>query len=338
MKLLVTGGCGFIGSNFIHYWMTHHPEDEVRNLDLLTYAGNPENLIDLTDNPKYSFIKGDITDPLAVESAMQGVDVVVHFAAESHVDRSIMDPLRFLHTNVLGTATLLEAARKFKVSHFHHVSTDEVFGSLELGTQDKFSETTPYNPHSPYSASKASSDHLVRAYGDTFGVPYTITNCSNNYGPYMFPEKFIPLAVTNILEGKKIPMYGDGKQVRDWLFVEDHCSAIEAVLQSGRKNETFCVGGLSQDIPNIEVARLILQLMGKDESFIEYVTDRPGHDVRYAIDWSKINKELGWKPSVTFEQGLKKTIDWYVQHQEWWQKLKAKEQAYYQEQYGQNNT
>jgi dTDP-glucose 4,6-dehydratase len=246
MKLLVTGGAGFIGSNFILYWMAQHPDDSIVNLDKLTYAGNLENLTSVEKNPHYSFIHGDICDSSVVKKAMDGVDIVVHFAAESHVDRSILDAAPFVTTNVLGTQVLLEAALAAKVSRFHHVSTDEVFGSLALDDVSKFNERTPYDPRSPYSASKAGSDHLVRAYYHTFGLPITITNCSNNFGPFHFPEKFIPLAITNILEGKKVPVYGDGKNVRDWLYVEDHCRAIEAVLLKGTVGETYCVGGLTK--------------------------------------------------------------------------------------------
>lgn len=334
MKLLVTGGAGFIGANFILYWMRKHPEDFIVNLDALTYAGNLENLQEIEKNSHYTFVKGDICDRAVVEKAMAGCDVVVHFAAESHVDRSIMDPSSFVRTNVVGTQVLLEVAKQLQVKRFHHVSTDEVFGSLELGSQEKFSERTSYNPHSPYSASKAGSDHMVRAYFDTYGLPITITNCSNNYGPYQFPEKLFGLAITNILEGKKVPVYQPGNQVRDWLYVEDHCSAIEAVLQLGKVGETYCVGGLTKDISNLEVVRLILSMMGKGEESIEFVKDRPGHDVRYAIDWSKIRNELGWSPSVTLEEGLKKTIAWYTNNQDWWKHIKSGDyQAYYSKQY-----
>jgi len=334
MKLLVTGGAGFIGSNFVLYWLAHHPEDVVVNFDALTYAGNLENLKSVEKNPQYSFVKGDITNPQDVEKAMQGVDIVVHFAAESHVDRSIMDPSTFVRTNVLGTQILLEAAKKGGVKKFHHVSTDEVFGSLELGSTAKFSETTPYNPHSPYSASKAGSDHLVRAYHDTYGLPITITNCSNNYGPYHFPEKLFSLTMTNILEGKKVPVYTPGNQVRDWLYVEDHVRAIETVLQKGKNGETYCIGGMTQDVSNLEAVKMILRLMGKDDSSIELVKDRPGHDVRYAIDWTKINTELGWSPSVSLEEGLQKTIAWYTEHRDWWMDVKSGTYAeYYTKQY-----
>lgn len=337
MKLLVTGGAGFIGSNFILYWMQQHPEDQIVNLDTLTYAGNLENLKTVADNPNYSFVQGDIRSVEQVNQAMLGIDIVVHFAAESHVDRSILNPSDFVTTNVVGTQILLDAALRHNVKRFHHISTDEVFGSLELGSSEKFSESTPYHPHSPYSASKAGSDHLVRAYGDTFGLPFTITNCANNYGPYHFPEKLIPLAITNLLEGKKVPVYGDGLNVRDWLFVTDHCRAIEAVLLKGKVNETYCVGGLWQDVSNLDLIKLLLKIMGKDESMIEFVADRPGHDRRYAIDFSKIKNELGWEPSVTLEEGLRQTVEWYQNHTDWWQHIKSGEyHDYYQQQYGKN--
>lgn len=334
MKLLVTGGAGFIGSNFVLYWLKHHPEDTVVNLDALTYAGNLENLKEVERNSRYTFIKGDICDRAIVEKAMAGCDMVVHFAAESHVDRSILDSSAFVRTNVLGTQVLLEAARAVGIKRFHHVSTDEVFGSLALGSSEKFSESTPYNPHSPYSASKAGSDHLVRAYADTYTLPITITNCSNNYGPFQFPEKLFSLTITNLLEGKKVPVYTPGNQVRDWLYVEDHVRAIELVLLNGKLGQTYCVGGMNKDIANIDVVKMILRLMGKSEEMIELVKDRPGHDVRYAIDWSKITNKLGWKPSVTLEEGLSKTIAWYTEHQDWWKNVKTGAyQQYYQQQY-----
>lgn len=322
MKLLVTGGAGFIGSNFILYWLKTHPNDEIINFDKLTYAGNLENLAGVKKNPHYSFIKGDICDPKAVAGAMSGVDMVVHFAAESHVDRSILEPAPFIMTNIIGTYVLLEQALKANLKRFHHISTDEVFGSLELDDPSKFNERTPYNPKSPYSASKASSDHLVKAYCHTFGLPVTVTNCSNNFGPYQFPEKLIPLAITNILEGKKVPVYGDGLYVRDWLYVEDHCRAIEAVLDKGKIGETYCVGGLTKDINNLTVIHKILKIMGKDDSLIEFVKDRPGHDRRYAIDWTKIKQELGWEPLHDFDTWLSKTIDWYRENTAWWQRVK----------------
>lgn len=333
MKVLVTGGAGFIGSNFVHYWMKHHPEDQIINFDKLTYAGNLDSLADISDLPNYIFIQGDITDSEAVTKAMDGVEMVVHFAAETHVDRSILGPGVFLQTNVIGTQVLLDAALKAKVKRFHHISTDEVFGSLELGSDTKFDEHTPYDPRSPYSASKAGSDHLVRAYGETFGLPFTLTNCSNNYGENMFPEKLFPLAITNLLEGKKVPVYGDGLNVRDWLYVQDHCAAIEAVLLRGKEGETYTVGGLKDDVSNLEVVKLILKLMDKTEDDIEFVKDRPGHDRRYAVDWTKIHNELGWSPSVTLEEGLVKTIEWYRTHQEWWKPLKEKAQGFFQQNY-----
>ncbi|MBI5619689.1 dTDP-glucose 4,6-dehydratase [Candidatus Gottesmanbacteria bacterium] len=323
MKLLVTGGAGFIGSNFVLYWMAHHPEDFVVNLDALTYAGNLENLKSVANNPQYQFIRGNICDTKIVVQAMKGVDIVVHFAAESHVDRSISEPAPFVMTNVVGTHALLEEALRAGAKRFHHISTDEVYGSLKLSDSSKFSERTRYDPRSPYSASKAGSDHLVNAYYHTYGLPITITNCSNNFGPYQFPEKFIPLAITNILEGKKVPVYGDGKYVRDWLYVEDHCRAIDAVLQKGKIGETYCVGGLTEDMNNLSVVKKILHIMGKDESVIEFVKDRPGHDRKYAIDWAKIRQELGWEPLHDFDTWLAKTVLWYKEHESWWRPLKT---------------
>lgn len=317
MKILVTGGAGFIGANFVRYWIGRHPTDAITNLDKLTYAGNPENLKGISQN----FIHGDIADKPLVTKAMQGVDMVVHFAAESHVDRSITEPSPFVTTNIVGTQILLESALQFGIKRFHHISTDEVFGSLPLGSSEKFNEQTRYDPRSPYSASKAGSDHMVRAYYHTYGLPITITNCSNNFGPYQFPEKFIPLAITNILQGKKVPVYGDGKNVRDWLYVDDHCRAIEMILLHGKIGETYCVGGVTADIDNLTVVRKIIQLMGAQESAIEFVKDRLGHDRRYAIDWTKIEKELGWKPMADFDTYLVKTIEWYKANESWWKPL-----------------
>ena len=322
MKLLITGGAGFIGSNFILYWLNKYPNDKIVNLDKLTYAGNLENLKSIEKNPNYEFVQGDICDLQLVDSLTKDVDVIVHFAAESHVDRSILDPAPFVKTNIEGTYVLLEAALKNKVSRFHHISTDEVFGALDLDTKEKFNDTSPYNPHSPYSASKASSDHLVRAYHNTYNLPVTISNCSNNFGPYQFPEKLIPLAITNIIEGKKVPVYGDGLYVRDWLYVEDHCSAIDLILKKGKIGKTYLIGGLTEDMSNIEIVKNILKIMNKDESEIEFVKDRPGHDRRYAIDWSTINKELGWNPKNNFKEYLKLTVDWYKNNQDWWKKIK----------------
>lgn len=331
MKLLVTGGAGFIGSNFIHHILQTSSETEVINLDLLTYAGNLENLTVFQADPRYRFVKGDITDATLVNALVAEVDAVVHFAAESHVDRSILGPEAFVRTNILGTFTLLEAARKYG-RRFHHVSTDEVFGSL-ASDAPAFSEITPYDPRSPYSASKASSDHLVRAYYHTYGLPVTISNCSNNYGPYHFPEKLIPLAITNLLEGKSVPVYGDGVQVRDWLYVEDHCRAIALILEKGRIGETYCIGG-NGERENIFIVKKLLDLLGKDESSIEYVKDRPGHDRRYAINFDKIKNELGWEPSVSLEEGLAKTVEWFKSNETWWKNVKSGGyQEYYEKQY-----
>jgi len=335
MKLLVTGGAGFIGSHFVNYWLANHPHDKITNLDKLTYAGSHENLKNVAGNPNYSFVRGDISDMGLVEKTMEGVDIVVHFAAETHVDRSIMDPWPFVQSNFVGTYTLLEVAKKVGVQRFHHISTDEVFGTLELDKNAKFNEDTRYDPRSPYSATKAGSDHLVRAYYHTYGLPVTISNCSNNFGPAMYPEKLIPLAITNAIEHKKIPVHGDGLNVRDWLFVEDHVRAIEVILESGKIGETYLVGGLDRGMSNIETVKLILQLMGEDESLIQYVKDRPGNDRKYDIDWSKIHKELGWSPKYSIEEALRLSIDWYRENQDWWKKIKAGEfQDYYDKQFG----
>ena len=338
MKLLVTGGAGFIGSNFIHYWLKNHPDDEIINFDKLTYAGNLDNLKSIEKNPNYTFIKGDIVSVEDVEKAVREVDAIVNFAAESHVDRSIIDPAPFITTNVLGTQILLDAALKSKAVRFHHVSTDEVYGALTLDSQEKFSEETPYHPNSPYAASKAASDHLVRAYYETYRLPITISNCSNNFGPYQFPEKLISLTITNLLEGKKAPVYGDGKYMRDWLYVEDHCSAIDLILEKGKVGETYCIG-VDNDIPNIEVVKKILEILGKGHQEIEYVKDRPGHDRRYAIDANKIKNKLGWKSEFNFEESLKLTVKWYQDNEDWWKKLKNKDfDEYYQKQYKKDKT
>lgn len=322
MKLLVTGGAGFIGTNFIYYWLEKHPKDLIVNFDKLTYAGNAGNLQPVENNPRYSFIKGDISDHQAVDQVMAGVDTVVHFAAESHVDRSITGPAVFVMTNVVGTQVLLDAAVKHKIKHFHHISTDEVFGSLELNSSEKFSEDTKYNPNSPYSASKAGSDHLVHAYHATYGLKTTISNTSNNYGPYQYPEKLIPLTITNLIEDKKAPVYGDGLNVRDWLYVDDHCRGIDLVLQKGNSGATYCLGGLTEDINNLTVVKKILKIMGKSEAMIEFVKDRPGHDRRYALNWLKAEKELGYRPEHDFDTYLEQTVKWYIDHQEWWRPLK----------------
>lgn len=331
MKILVTGGAGFIGSNFIHHILATRPDTEVVNLDALTYAGNLENLASLQSQPRYRFVKGDIADAAAVDPLVADCEAIVHFAAESHVDRSISGPEAFVRTNILGTFTLLEAARKYG-RRFHHVSTDEVFGSLAT-TDPAFHESTPYDPRSPYSASKAGSDHLVRAYHHTYGLPVTISNCSNNYGPYHFPEKLIPLAITNLLEGKSVPVYGDGAQVRDWLYVEDHAKAIALILERGQIGETYCIGG-NGERENIWIVKKLLALLGKDESAIEHVQDRPGHDRRYAINFDKIKNELGWEPTVTIDEGLAKTVAWFQENEAWWKNVKSGEyQKYYAQQY-----
>lgn len=326
MKVLVTGGAGFIGSNFVHFWSSNHSDDSIVVLDKLTYAGNIETLKDLEGQQNFKFVRGDIADTPFVNSLFkeEKFDTVVHFAAESHVDRSIEEPAVFVKTNVLGTQVLLNASLNNNVKRFHHVSTDEVFGAIEENENRKFDENTPYAPRSPYAASKAGSDHLVRAYNVTYGLPISITNCSNNYGPFMFPEKLIPLAITNLMEGKKIPVYGVGKQSRDWLFVEDHCRAIETVLLNGKIGETYCVGGMDTDEwTNLQVVQEICRIMGKDpEESIEFVTDRKGHDFKYVVDWSKIKNELGWKPQHEFKEWLEKTVNWYQDNKAWWQPLK----------------
>lgn len=333
MKLLITGGAGFIGSNFIHFILQETNDVEAVVLDALTYAGNLERLEKWKNDPRYHFVKGNITDCSLLDTLFPEIDAVVHFAAESHVDRSILGPKTFVETNILGTFELLEAARRNGGKRFHHVSTDEVFGSL-TSDAPAFTERTPYDPRSPYSASKASSDHLVRAYAHTYELPVTISNTSNNYGPFAFPEKFIPLVITNLLEGKKIPVYGDGLNVRDWLYVEDHARGIWNILQNGTIGETYCLGG-GNERTNLAVVRAILAILGKGEDIIEYVKDRPGHDRRYAIDFAKAKRELGWEPTVSFEEGLQKTVAWYQEHEAWWKRVKSGEyQEFYMKQYG----
>ena len=328
MKYLITGGAGFIGSNFIHYLFGKYPDCEIVNLDKLTYAGNLDNLKAYEGDLRYTFIHSDIANPKAVEEAMRDVDIVVNFAAESNVDRSILGPDEFIQTNVVGTQVLLDAAEKHK-KRFHHISTDEVFGHIPLDEHYKFDEQTKFDPRSPYAASKAASDHLVSAYYNTYGLEATISNCSNNFGPYQNPEKFIPRAITNVLEGKPVPIYKPGNQIRDWLHVEDHCKAIDLVLQKGKAGETYCVGGQTSEISNKQVAMKILQIMGKDESMLKEVADRPGHDVKYAVDWSKLKKELGWAPQHSFEDWLSKTVEWYVKNESWWKPLKAGVEKFY---------
>ncbi len=346
-SIVITGGAGFIGSNFVHHWCENYPEDRVIVLDALTYAGNLNNLATLKDRKNFRFLQGDICDRALVDELFAGenIDTVAHFAAESHVDRSILGPGAFVQTNVVGTFTLLESFRQHWLSNhqpdnyrFLHVSTDEVYGSL--GVDDPaFTETTPYAPNSPYSASKAGSDHLARAYFHTYGMPTIITNCSNNYGSYHFPEKLIPLMCINILLGKPLPVYGDGQNVRDWLYVRDHCQALDTVIHKGKVGETYNIGG-NNEVKNIDLVRMLCDLMDElapdlpvkpAQNLITFVRDRPGHDRRYAIDASKIRTELGWQPQETVEGGLRKTIQWYLDHRDWWQPLLSKE---YQEYYG----
>lgn len=327
MKLLVTGGAGFIGSNFVHYWRKNHPDDEIVVLDKLTYAGNKANLDPHHD--AITFIEGDIADPQTVRQAMNGCDIVVHFAAETHVDRSIHDPYVFSRTNVLGTHVLLETARELGVKKFHHISTDEVFGHIPLDEDWKFDHNTKYKPNSPYSASKAASDHMVRAYHKTYGLPVTISNCSNNFGPYMYPEKFIPRSIIRLMNGQNIRLYTPGNQVRDWLHVNDHCRAIDLILNKGEVGKTYTVGGMANGINNTEVAKMILKIMGLPESRIEYVTDRPAHDQKYDIDWTVLKDELGWEPEHDFEEWLKETVEWYLNNREWWQEQAEESEQFY---------
>lgn len=321
MRLLVTGGAGFIGTNYVYHVLRNHPEDSVVVLDALTYAGNLENLKPLENDPRFKFVKGDICDRSLVDSLVKDVDAVVHFAAESHVDRSIQDASAFVRTNVLGTQTLLDACRAANV-RFHHVSTDEVFGSL--GPNGLFTEHSPYDPRSPYSASKAAADHLVRAAWHTYGQPITISNCTNNYGPYCFPEKIIPLFITNLLEGKKVPLYGDGMNVRDWIYVDDHCRGIDLALRKGKLGETYLLGSRTERT-NAELTAIILFEMGAGKESVQPVADRLGHDRRYAIDATKAERELGWFPETPFLHGLRKTIAWYRENRAWWEPLKSKD-------------
>jgi dTDP-glucose 4,6-dehydratase len=329
MKILVTGGAGFIGSNFIKYILQKFPHYQIVNLDKLTYAGNLDNLSDIEDHPNYQFIKGDICDSELVNKIMaDGVNALVHFAAESHVDRSIYDPGIFVRTNVLGTQVLLESALKFKIDRFIQVSTDEVYGSL--GKEGSFTESSPLLPNSPYSASKASADLLVRSYCETFRLPAIITRCTNNYGPYQFPEKLIPLFITNALFDQFLPIYGDGLYVRDWIYVEDHCKALDLILHHSKVGEIYNISG-GNEKTNLEITDLILKKLNKPKSLVKHVKDRPAHDRRYSLDCSKIKTQLDWKSSTPFEEGISKTIDWYIAHESWWQKVKSGEYLKYYE-------
>lgn len=332
MKILITGGAGFIGSNFVHYMVKRYPDYTLINLDKLTYAGNLENLKSVENAPNYRFLKGDILDRELLKPVFQeGLDAVINFAAESHVDRSILEPDVFVKTNVLGTQVLLDLAKEYGVRKFVQISTDEVYGTL--GDEGLFTETTPLAPNSPYSSSKAGADLLVRAYHETFGLHVNITRCSNNYGPYQFPEKLIPLMIKNALEGRPLPIYGDGSNVRDWLHVEDHCSAIDLVLHRGVSGEVYNIGG-NNERTNLQIVRRILELLNKPESLIRFVEDRPGHDKRYAIDATKIRKELGWVPKYTFDVGIEQTIEWYLEHRDWWERIVSGQyQEYYEKQY-----
>ena len=335
--IIVTGGAGFIGSNFIFHMLDAHPQDRIVCLDKLTYAGNLSTLAPVMDKPNFRFVRADICDREAVFALFEEEkpDVVVNFAAESHVDRSIEDPGVFLRTNILGTQTLMDASRKYGVKRYHQVSTDEVYGDLPLDRPDLlFSEQTPIHTSSPYSASKASADLLVLAYHRTYGLPVTISRCSNNYGPYHFPEKLIPLMIANALNDKPLPVYGQGLNVRDWLYVEDHCKAIDLILEKGRVGEVYNIGG-HNEMRNIDIVKLICKELGKPESLITYVTDRKGHDLRYAIDPTKIHEELGWLPQTMFKDGIKKTVRWYLEHREWWETIISGEyQTYYERMYG----
>lgn len=337
MNIIITGGAGFIGSNFVFHMLREHPQDRVICLDKLTYAGNLSTLAPVMGQDNFRFVKADICDRDAVYSLFEEEhpDVVVNFAAESHVDRSIENPAIFLETNIMGTAVLMDACRKYGIQRYHQVSTDEVYGDLPLDRPDLFfTETTPIHTSSPYSSSKASADLLVLAYHRTYGLPVTISRCSNNYGPYHFPEKLIPLIIINALHDKPLPVYGDGLNVRDWLYVEDHCRAIDLILQKGRVGEVYNVGG-HNEMKNIDIVKLICKALGKPESLIHHVTDRKGHDRRYAIDPTKIHEELGWLPETKFADGIKKTIQWYLDHEDWWQPIISGEyQQYYQKMYG----
>ena len=320
MRVVITGGAGFIGSNLARYWVRQHPGDRLTVYDALTYAGRRESLRDLEGSHNFQFVRGDVRDGVALDAVIRDAELVIHLAAETHNDRAVSDPAPFVSTNIVGTATLLEACRRHDVPRLHHVSTDEVFGSLPLDAPEKFTEASPYRPHGPYSASKASADHLVRAWHDTYGLPVTLSNCSNNFGPYQFPEKLIALAITRLLSGGTVPLYGDGLHVRDWIFVDDHCSALDLVAHRGRNGATYLVSA-GVELPNVDVVRRLLRQFGAGEEAVERVRDRPGHDRRYALDARRIREELGWQPQHDFDRALALTVEWYRNNESWWRPL-----------------
>ena len=325
MKILVTGGAGFIGSNFIYYWLKNYPDDFLVNLDALKYSGNLENLNGLGKNSHYRFVKGDICDRDDVELIMkEGVDVVVNFAAQTHVDLALYTSYEFIKTNIMGTKNLLDAASRHRIKRFHQISTDEVFGDLTLNSKERFKDQSPLHPNNEYAASKAGAEMFALAYAHTYQLPVTISNATNNLGPYQYPEKFVPLAITNVLEGKKVPLYGRGEHIRDWIFVEDHCRAIDLILKNGNPGERYLVGSNHPEITNLELSQKILKRLGKDESYIEFVKDRPGHDRKYAVDSSQTEK-LGWRPRMSLEQTIDLTVDWYLKNEAWWKKIKSGE-------------
>ncbi len=325
MKLLVTGGAGFIGTNFVRYWLETYPKDQIINLDALKYSGNLDNLKGLETNSNHRFVKGDICDFALVDQLVgEGVDLIVNFAAQSHVDRAIESAYEFINSNIVGTKNLLEAAKKHGNKRFHQISTDEVFGDLEIDSKDRFTPDSPIRPRNEYAATKAGAEHLVMAYFHTNGLPVTISNCTNNIGPYQYPEKFVPLAITNILEGKKIPLYGSGLYVRDWLYVLDHCTGIETIIKKGKIGESYMIGSDHAEITNLDLLKKLLQIMGKKEDLIEHVKDRLGHDKKYAVDSSKI-KTLGWKPQYDLNETIQLTLSWYISNQVWWKKIKSGE-------------
>lgn len=320
MKVLVTGGAGFVGSNLAHYWIKNHPDDDIVIFDALTYAGRHESIEDLEGRPRFRFVQGDIRDSLAVRTALMDVDLVLHLAAESHNDRAIQDPMLFLQTNVIGTGTILEECRRQDIPRLHHVSTDEVFGTLALDQPERFTEDSPYRPRGPYPASKAAADHLIRAWGETYGLRYTISNCGNNFGPFQFPEKLIPLSIIRLLQNRPIQLYGDGQHIRDWIYVIDHCEAIDLIARKGTLGATYLVSA-ENELSNLAVARRLLKLFGKDEHSIKMIADRPGHDRRYALDPHRLREQLNWRPHYDFDMALNATVEWYRSHTAWWEPL-----------------